>query len=208
MTIASYSDLQTAALNWANRVGDSVVTGVIADLITLAENRIFREMRIRQMESAFSGTIAANGTLAIPSDYLALRYIYVSGTNPVTTLKRRPPEYIYENYPTRTGNGIPQFIAEEAGVFIFGPYPDSQYTIAGSYFAKPGAIASGSNWFIANAPGIYLFSTLVEIALFLKDDAEAQRWEARYQDTKQQLMMQDKLDQHSGSEINTTVSWA
>ncbi len=40
MTLATYSDLETAVANWLARAGDSVITSNVADFITLCESRI------------------------------------------------------------------------------------------------------------------------------------------------------------------------
>jgi len=72
MSITTYAELQTAVGAWLHR---SDLTGIIPDLITLGEKRIFRKARCRVMESALTGTIAS-GVIAVPSDYLEIKFAY------------------------------------------------------------------------------------------------------------------------------------
>ena len=74
MAITTYSELQTAVSNWLHR---SDLTSYIPDFITLAETRIYREVRARDMETAFSDTIAS-GAVALPTSYIDLKHAYIS----------------------------------------------------------------------------------------------------------------------------------
>ena len=70
MSLATYTDLQTAVANWLMRAGDTEITGNVADFITLAESRIHYgseaqirtvPLRIRAME--FGTTLVVNAVL-------------------------------------------------------------------------------------------------------------------------------------------------
>ena len=69
MSIANYSDLKTAVANWLNR---SDLTSYVSDIVMLGEAKIYRELRIRAMETALSDTIAS-GVIAVPSDYIEMK---------------------------------------------------------------------------------------------------------------------------------------
>lgn len=102
MAITTYAELQTAVGNWLHR-GD--LTSIIPDLIRLGELRIFREVRCRVMETALNSTIAS-GVVAVPSDYLDLKFAYVDAT-PTSPLQRVAVSQIYEHYPNRSASGKP-----------------------------------------------------------------------------------------------------
>lgn len=205
MSIASYSELKTAVANWLNR---SDLTSYIPDFITLGENRIYRELRIRTMETALSETIAS-GVVAVPSTYVDLKFAYIN-SSPTTKLQRRTAEFIYEKYPTRSSEGTPHFIAREASNFIFGPYPDSAYTVKGVYYARLTALSDSNttNWFTTNAPDILLWASLAEAEPFLKNDARVALWAAKYEAAKQGIQMEDKREEHSGSPPTASVRWS
>jgi hypothetical protein len=203
MSISSYSELKTAVANWLNR---SDLTAYVPDFIMMGEKRIYRELRIRAMEASLSSAISS-GVISVPSGYVELKFVYIDGT-PVNRLTKKDPGWIYENYPTRSADGKPQFIAREVDNFIFGPYPDSSYTVKGVYYKRLDALSDSNttNWFITNAPDLLLFAALAEAEPFLKNDDRTALWEAKYEKIKNQIITEDKNEAYSGSPLTVTVS--
>lgn len=197
-TITSYATLQTAFNEYAHR---SDLTA--ADFIALGEYRIYRELRIRAMETALSSAIAA-GVVAVPSGYVELKYAYVDGS-PTSPLIKKDAEWIYANYPTRSSSGQPRYIAREGDNFIFGPYPDSTYTIKGLYYKKLASVSAGSNWLITDAPDLILFASLCEAAPWMQDDARIAIWEQKYAQIKERIQKQDRDEEFSGSPLSMTA---
>ena len=67
MAITTYSDLKTTVANYLAR---SDLTSVIPDFIQLAEYRLQRDLRIRQMlVVATASTTAGDSTLGLPTDF-------------------------------------------------------------------------------------------------------------------------------------------
>lgn len=193
MAISNYSELQSAVADWLHRAD---LTSIIPDLIRVAELRIFREIRCRDMESALSIALSS-GVAAVPADYLEIKSAYID-TSPVRQLMRSTVEQIYEKYPTRSAEGIPQLIARENDSFIFGPYPDGDYTLKGVYYAKPTSIQSLANDLFVNNPDLYLFAALCEAAPYIENDPRIPVWEAKYANIKAQLGYEDKVEALSG----------
>lgn len=201
MAISTYAELKTAVDNWLHRAD---MTAIIPDLITIGEKRIFREVRVRVMETALSSTIAS-GVIAVPSDYLDLKSAYVNST-PVQLLQRSVPSQIYAQYPTRSSTGKPQKIAREGSNFIFGPYPDSTYAIKGIYYAAPTIVATSDNaLFVAN-PDLYLFAALCEAAPYIESDARVALWESKYQSVKADMKAADDREYGSGGGIEVVAA--
>lgn len=183
MAITTYAELKTAVARWtggsdASTAATLGLTDSIDDLVTVAESRIFRETRTKDTEASLS-TAIASGVIAVPSDYIALKFSYVDGT-PVQKLERRSAEWIYSNYGTRSANGKPKFIARETTNFIFGPYPDSGYTIKGVYFKKLAALSTAVHNLFTNNPDLYLFGCLAESIILIGRDDRIPLWEAKY----------------------------
>jgi hypothetical protein len=168
------------------------ITSSIDDLVTLGESRIFREARTKDTEAPFS-TAIASGVIAVPSDYIAAKYFYVDG-NPTQFLEPRSAVWIYENYPYRAPEDKPKTFARETTNFIFGPYPDSTYTIKGVYYKRLAALSSGVHNLFLNNPDLYLFACLAEAEVLIGKDSRIPLWEAKYQRI---LLSANSLDANS-----------
>lgn len=200
--ITSYGTLKTEVANFLNRTD---LTADIPLFIQFAQKRIYRDLRVKAMEASFSSAIAS-GVIAVPTGYIEMKYAYVN-ISPVQKLERKDAEWIYYNYPTRSADGIPLFIAREAENFIFGPYPDSTYTIKGVYYKRLTAFSADAdtNWFITDAPDLLLFASLLEAELFINNDQRATIWGTRYNAEKDRIQREDDAEEFSGGPISATV---
>lgn len=157
----------------------SDLTSVIPDFVALADSRINSDLRSRQMETSQASTIAA-GVLAVPANYVEMKDSYISSTTPYINLDRKTAEWIYEKYPSRVATGKPAFIAREGSNFIFGPFPDANYTVTLVYYNKFAALSAAVNSVFTAYPGLWLFASLAEAAPYLKDDKRVALWEEKY----------------------------
>lgn len=177
MALTTYSELKTSIAGWMN-VSANDLSSQIDDVVTLAESRIFREARTRDTEATLSGTITS-GVVAVPSDYIELKFAYLT-TSPSQMLERRSAEWIYSQYPTRAASGKPKVIGRESGNFIFGPYADSGYTLAGVYYKRLAALSTTDHALFTNNPDLYLFGCLAESEILIGRDARIPIWESKY----------------------------
>lgn len=202
MALSTYADLQASVARWMD-VSTADISSTIADLITVAEARIFREARTRDTEATLSGTITA-GVVAVPSDYIALKFAYLA-TSPAQILERRDAEWIYSQYPTRSSSGRPKYISRESGNFIFGPYADSGYTLAGVYYKKLAALSTTAHALFTNNPDLYLFGCLAESEIIIGRDARVPIWEAKYQKILSDVNGVARAEDVSGGSIRMRV---
>lgn len=81
-------------------------------------------------------------------------------------------------------------------VFIFGPYPDGNYQVAGTYYQKipPLNSANTTNWVVLNVPMLLLEACMVMAAKFLEDDQMLARWNGLYTASLKALVDQDKAE--------------
>jgi hypothetical protein len=88
-------------------------------------------------------------------------------------------------------------------VFIFGPFPDSAYTIQGTYYQAIPALSSGSptNWLIQTAPMLLLYACLLQAAPFLKDAQQIAMWQAIYTQRLQALILRDRAQTHGAGAL-------
>ena len=180
MSLDTYADLQNQVKSFLHRASllDAVGADNVPDLIRLGEVFLFRKVRAPEMEATLSGQIDGNGQLAVPSDYAAIKHARIS-RSPSVPLKMRPTRWIMESYNLRSSGGIPHYIGRDGASFIFGPYPDSQYTVLGVYYAKPTSIQSSANsLFVAN-PDLYLYAALAEANAYVKNSNWIMLWEGK-----------------------------
>lgn len=202
MAITTYAELQTAVTNWLRRAD---MASIIPDLISLGEDRIYRGLRVRAMETALSDTIAS-GVIAVPSDYVDLKYAYIDSTSPKQWLEHKNAEWIYRNdayRPSRTG--IPKYIARETTNFIFSPYPASTYTVAGVYYKRLDSIATAVNDIFSAHPGLWLFSALSESAPYIHNDMRLPMWESKFIQLLNEVNAEEYRESNSGSRLAMTA---
>lgn len=200
--ITSYSDLKASIAGYLHR---SDLTSMIPEFIADGETRIYNDLRVRAMEAAYSEAVAS-GTVALPSGFLEWKFLYVDGDSALK-LERKDAEWIYTNYPTRSASGKPKFFAREGETLIFGPYPDSAYTIKGRYYKRLTALSDSNttNWFITDAPDLLRNAALIEAAPYINNDKRIAVWESKYQSTLSRLHRTERNEAFSGSQLRTTA---
>jgi hypothetical protein len=192
-TITTFSTLKTAVADFLGRSDMSAGGGPIDTMISLAEDKIYRELRLRFMESSTSVAISS-GVVAIPSDLLELRGASVTNSGYQTTLEAKSNEWVYSNYPLRSSDGLPRFIAQEGDNFIFGPYPDSGYTVNVKYYSKPTRLSTSNetNWLTSNAADLLFYETLLQSTAYLGADERVPYWKSERDRSMQELKRQQR----------------
>jgi hypothetical protein len=196
MSFATYSDLQTSIGNYLAR---SDLTSQIPDFITFAENRLRRELRIRQMlKSVTTATVKDDSTVELPSDFLQVRD-FVVVTNPLTPLSYLSPSSL-SNDPRASEVGVPKSYTILANDFQLSPIPDAVYTVKMLYFAAPAYLSSSntSNVFLTTAPDALLYASLIEAEPYLMNDARINTWGTMYDRAIASLTKSDEEGQYSG----------
>lgn len=196
MSFTSYSDLQTAIAGYLARTD---LTTQIPDFIRLAETRLRRDLRIRQMlKSVTTATVAGDETVELPSDFLEVRDFVVVG-NPVQPLNYYSPSAFNRN--TRSWeSGKPLDYTVLANDFQLSPIPDGVYTVKMFYFASPVFLSdtNTSNAFLANTPDALLYGALLEAAPYLMDDARINTWGTMFDRAMASITRSDEQGQYSG----------
>ena len=200
MALTTYAELKTALSTWTRRAD---ITTYADDLITVAEGRIFKEVRSREMEAALS-VLMASGVASVPADYVELKNAYIDGT-PIKNLERKSPEWILREYPLRSSSGKPGYIARDVDSFIFGCFPDSAYTVKGTYYKKLTAVSSSVNSLFTNQPDLYLSACLAEAFRFLRNDNMTEYWDNRYMGIRDSISTQYRAEKVSGGPLTMVV---
>lgn len=196
MSLTNYSDLKTSVANYLARTD---LTDQIPDFIRLAEYRMRREVRIRQMlKSATTATVSGDATVEMPTDFLEARDFVVVG-NPTQPLSYVSPSALSRNAISST-TGKPTEYTILASEFQLSPVPSSVYTLQVLYYAAPTLLSdeNASNVFMANVPDMLLYAALIEAEPYLMNDARLPTWVSMYERASASVTKSDEGGQYSG----------
>ena len=196
MSFTSYSDLKTTVANYLARTD---LTDQIPDFIKMAELRMQRELRIRQMlKSVTLTTVAGTNTVSLPSDFIEVRDFLVNG-NPAQPLNYFSPAALSRNSRT-TQSGKPIDYTILSSSFQMSPVPDGAYDMSLLYFAKPVELsdANTSNVFLTTVPDMLLYASLIEAEPYLMNDARLGTWISMYERASSSVTKSDEGGQYSG----------
>lgn len=204
MALNTYSALQTTIANYLSR---DDLTAAIPDFIQLAEIRLRRDLRLRQMLTQTS-TAATGGvaTISLPSDFLQARDVYVD-SDPDFPITFATPSIFIRNGRTNQ-SGVPAFYTILGTTIQFAPIPDSNYTIKILYYAAPDFLSSAntSNLFLTTCPDALLYGSLGEAEPYLMNDPRLQTWGALYDRAIAALTKSDEEAQYSGVPLAMTLA--
>jgi hypothetical protein len=204
MAFTNYTDLQSTVADYLARTD---LTTQIPTFITLAENRLRRDLRLRQMiKVVTTTTTASDATVALPSDFLEMRDIHIE-TNPIQTVIYQNPSNFFRNSNVTVG-GMPSYYTVTGSEFQFAPIPDSAYTLKMIYYAAPAYLSSSvsSNVFLATCPDLLLYASLGEAEPYLMNDARVATWAALYDKGLTSLTISDDAGEQPSSPMVISVA--
>jgi hypothetical protein len=97
-------------------------------------------------------------------------------------------------------------IASEAmtgggNIFVFGPYPDGNYTLQGTYYQNAPLLNAGTttNWMVLNQPAMLHAAAMLKAGEFLVDDTLIARWTPIYEGRMASFILKDKAERWASS---------
>jgi hypothetical protein len=204
MDFDSYSGLKDTIADYLAR---SDLNSSIPTFIRLAEVRLRRDLRIRQMlVVATANTTGGTSTVGLPTDFLEMRDIHLN-TNPIASLSYEAPNAFYANTRS-TQSGLPTTYTVLASELQFSPIPDAVYTAQMLYYAKPALLSDSnpSNVFLANCPDALLYAALGEAEPYLMNDARLQVWASLYDRSIASISTSDQSSEYSGQPMSMSYN--
>lgn len=196
MSIATYSDLQTAVGNWLNR---SDLTANIPDFIMLAEKRIARRLR----RDTVVATVTLNGqSQALPGDCGELRAIRLNNQTSYAPIQIVTPTALGDYAIRHNGvAGTPVAAAVVNNVLYLQPATDQAYDVELVYYQKlvPLSGTNPANQTLLDAPDLYLFGSLLEATPFLEHDERIQIWDAKFEAALNELIIERQRREYGAS---------
>ena len=178
--IANYADLLeqlTRLIDGEDTNVSDVSVHTLGQIIALGERRIYREVKSRWNQKAFSVAVSSN-LASIPIDWeeTSILHFGKKALEPVS-------EEFLRDFLRYQQTGDARFFASNGASFMFGPPVADTTPVQGTYFARlpdlsPATFAG--NQLIAKEPDLFLYGCLSQAAPFFGQDARVPMWEARY----------------------------
>lgn len=201
--MTDYSSLKSTI---ANYLGRSDLTSQIPDFIQLAEERLRRDLRTRQMlVVARADTTAGDDTVGLPTDFLEMRDVHLR-TTPASSVSYLSPNSFFATART-TESGKPVNYTILASEIQFAPIPDAVYGIQMLYYGKPQLLSdiNITNVFLSNYPDALLYASLGEAEPYLMNDARLATWASLYDRSIAAISTADQNGEFGGQPMSMSV---
>ena len=178
--ITGYNDLLLAVqqmISGQDANENAIDVAILTRMVQMGEKRVYREVRSRHNEKAFTGTVTGN-LFPIPADFEACSTVHF-GNEPLLPVS---DEWL-QAYNDMTQAGQCRYFAEAGANFTFGPAVADGTALQGRYFFRfPNLTASNfsSNALIQQEADVFLYATLCEAAPMFEQDNRVPLWEAKY----------------------------
>ena len=168
MALDTYAALKTSVTDWVARMDTKLVSHV-DDFITLAEVRIWDRVRLRKglSQNQTLTVLAGTSTAALPADFLGLHRIESAGLPRMVYAS--PDELLDDTYAQV---GTQTMYSIEGTTFLLGIAPSVDTDLTYSYYKRPAALSTAEGadlWLLLERPNIYLYASLLEAAVFMKE---------------------------------------
>lgn len=186
MSIATYSELQTAVARWIKR---SDLTTNIPDFIRLAEIRLKSVVDLRVLETtADLVTTPSDATIALPTDFKSPIALWIADINP----QERLDQVLYSSMPFNVTPNRPQYWCIDDHTIRFQCPANNAYPIKFRY-AQLFELSdtNPTNYVLTDYPDVYLFGALAEAADYTQDDVNGPKWNAKFNDAVQRCNNQE-----------------
>lgn len=182
----NYSELQASVTNWAAR-SDSLTVAEVPNFISFTtamfnhgQDGMAPAIRTREMETT-TYINPVDGGYPLPADYL--QYMTL----------RRGSEQTSRDIPIQISGGS--------------AYPTSGNSYGSLYFTYYARIPelsndNPSNWLLAKQPSLYLHGSLLQLAMFTKDDILFQRSAALVKNMIDGIMAEELMAKYSRPRVN------
>jgi hypothetical protein len=170
---------------------DPIVYEQLPRLITLAQRRIARELKIQGFIRVVSTPLAVGVAVYLKPDRWRDTISMTINGKPIFG---RVYEYLRSYWPNEAETGSPEFYTDyDYQHWLIAPTPAAADRLEILYYEQPRFIdeETQTNWLTDYAPDLLLYATLLEATSFLKNDERVQLWQTTYDRAAQALSGED-----------------
>ena len=210
MSISNYNELQSHLADMVNRkdLSDAVTDFSPASLVSqikraiyTAEERVQNDIMSRggisHMENVDDSVNTVGGTevITMPTGFLGLRSMAIT-TNPYQLLQGYGDiNSLFNTFPhTTTGKSRAYSIVGTNKAYLR-PIPDGSYDLRIIFYKALDNLSTSvsTNWLLENGLNAYVGAAMVQLSLYLQDQAGMQYWESFYDANLADLMRDDRV---------------
>lgn len=208
-SITDYTSLKNAVANWTHRPTHADLVTNIPLFISMFEDRVSNELRVAEMQSAFTGlsTSANTATVALPSDFLEAIDLQLT----IDGIKREMKQIALRPLQLEEEDAVssyPRWYSIVGSNLQLRPIPDGSYALSGTYYAAIPHLNDSdqtTNWLLTARPDIYLFGSLTYAANYLVEDNRLQGWQAFVADAIESLNRNDRQKRHKNLQYSSDI---
>jgi hypothetical protein len=168
----TYNELVTNIRNYTEVDANVFSDSVINTFITLAENKILRDidLDVFKIESSANMT-SGNKFLTAPTDILTHRYMMITAAGEQIFLDFRDTSFMKEYWPDGTATGVPKYYSVwDQNTFYIAPTPAQAYAVELGYIYRPAQLspATPTTWISTNAPEALFYACLIQAYSYTK----------------------------------------
>ena len=170
---------------------DAIVYEQLPRLVTLAERRIARELKIEGFIQPVTTPLQVGVAVYMKPDRWRDT---VSMTVDNAPIFARSYEYCRSYWPDEAETGTPGFYADyDYQHWLITPTPAAAKTLEILYYEQPRFLGDDfqTNWITEYIPDLLLYAALLEATPFLKNDVRIQTWQAMYDRAAQAVNGED-----------------
>lgn len=176
--VMSYTTLigsQTTDGSIANWVNHASVQASADTIVSEAESFIYRRLRHFKMLTSTTGSFSlSNQFIAMPSDYLEDKVLYVTGINYQKMTRKTMEEVIASYNYDGSGNpvpGQPLIYFNDQSNLCFESIPDQTYPYLLYYYQQPAPLSSSiTNFLTVTYPRLMRCAVMAAACEFMKDN--------------------------------------
>lgn len=179
--ISSYPDLKDAVREWLFREDPETIAR-IPSFIAMAEAHFNRMLRLKEM-TVRATTQAGSRYVKLPDDWLEARNVQRNDTGEPLEFKSMPE--MDKLYAASERAGVPTagpvyygFVGRQMELYP-APTVGALVELELTYYGRIPSLSDDNptNWLLEHSPDLYLYSTLIHSAPFLKDDSRMGMWQ-------------------------------
>lgn len=199
----NYGGLKTAVAAFANRTD---LTAMMPTFLDLAEQRIYfgsqyGGMKTEGLRLSNMLTVVNPFTGGLPASCISIKRLsWIDG------LRKNPLDFLpLERIGQLSAAGAPSYYSLQGSNVVYGPtFSQDVELVYYSRYATPSA-DSDTNYLLTSASNVYLQAFLIEVGIYLRDEAMALAAMSGFASSINSLVEDDEEFQHSGATLRMTT---